>query len=219
MNASPKTVTGIVTRVSNKGDSGRLAEIFCDDGIVKVYAAGARRLTSKFLPLTTLFSLVSLECIPNGDVMLLRDGKQLARYDNIEKDAIKFAIAADVIKNVSIATANTAEQNKFGALLHVFIKQLNDLGEYDECRSAVITLTVKTYVYVLAYCGIDVLACAGQQAGNSSLVGMLSWLSGKKVSEAMLDDTVFDDAEWAYRTLSDIYNEQLDLRPDKQIIL
>ena len=219
MNASPKTVIGIVTRLSNKGDAGKLIEVFCDDGIVKVYAAGARRLTSKFLPLTTLFSLVSLECIPNGDMMLLRDGKQLARYDNIEKDAIKFAIAADVIKNIGIAVANTADGNKFGALLHVFIKQLNDLGEYDECRNEILTLTVKTYVYVLAYCGIDVLACAGQQAGNSSLVGMLSWLSGKRVSEAMLDDTVFDDAEWAYRTLSDIYNEQLDIRPDKQIIL
>lgn len=219
MNSPVKTITGIVTRVSNKGDAGKLVEVFCEDGIVKVYAAGARRLTSKFLPLTSLFALVSLECMQSGDVMILREGKQLARYDNIEKDAIKFAIAADVIRNIGIATANTADLNKFGALLHVFIQQLNELGDYDEYRNDILTVTVKTYIYVLAYCGIDVLACAGQQRSNTALVEMLGWFSGKKVSEAMLDDRVFDNAGDAYSTLADIYLEQLDLRLDKMIIL
>ncbi len=219
MYSSGRLISGIVTDSKNKGDTGKFIEVFTNDGPVRVFASGARRLSSKFLPLTKLFSLVSLECTPSGDFYILTQGRQLASFDSIEKDAIKFCIAADVIRNMRIVAQSSPNADKLGALLHVYIKRLNELGDYEDDKFAILTATDKLYIYVLAYCGIDVLASAAQQRHAEALIGMCNYYKGKKVSDAMLDEKIFTDSQAAYFTLSDIYAGELDVRLDKSIIM
>lgn len=216
---SPVTLSGIVVDSKNKGDTGKLIEIFTSDGPIKVYAYGARRLTSRYLPLTKLFSLVNIECTVGTGYYILKDGKQIAGLDNIERDTQRFFIAADVIRNTRIVLQNSDMANKLYALFHVFLRQLNDIGDYEHVRLAILTLTVKFYIYVLAYIGIDVLACARTRRYSDELIEICNYLKGKRVSEAMLDEVVFDTAQAAYGTLADIYMRELDIKIDKTIIL
>lgn len=216
---SPVTLSGIVTNSSNKGDSGKLIEIFTDKGPINVYAAYARRLTSKFLPLTRLFSLVNVECVRNGDMYVLKDGKQIAFFENIERDVTVFSIAADVIKNVRIIAQNSKCADKLYALLLVLMQQLNGFADYEKYKFAILTAILKFYIYVLAYMGIDVLACAGEEAHSFELIEICNYFKGKRVSEALQDERVFETSEYAYRTLADIYLKQFDIILDKSIIL
>lgn len=216
---SPVTLSGIVTDSSNKGDSGKLIEIFTNNGPVKVYAAYARRLSSRLLPLTRLFSFVNAECVRNGDLYILKDGKQIAFFENIERDVIKFSIAADVIKNIRIITQNSNSADKFYAMLLVLLQRLNVLADYDSDKFAILTATLKFYIYVLAYMGIDVPACAEEERYSEELKEICRYLKGKRVSDALQDECVFETAESAYRTLADIYLKQFDIILDKSIIL
>ncbi len=216
---SPVTLSGIVVDSQNKGDSGKLIEIFTNDGPVKVYAYGARRLTSRFLPLTKLFSLVNLECSVGTGYYILNDGKQLAVMDSIERDVQRFFIAADVIRIIRTVLQNSDMSSKIYALFHVYLRQLNDIGDYEHKSEEILTLTVKLYIYILAYLGIDVLACAGEQRRSAELTEICNYLKGKRVSEAMMDNKAFSTAYAAYSTLSDIYMQELDIRPDKTAFL
>lgn len=216
---APVTLSGIVTDSRNNGDSGKLIEIFTRNGPVKVYAAYARKLTSRFLPITRLFSLVNAECVKNGDMYILKDGKQIAFFENIERDVTKFSIVADVIKNIRIITQNSAYAEKFYSMLLVLLQQLNGFSDYDDDKFAILTAVLKLYIYVLAYMGIDVLACAGEEKHSDELMEICNYLKGSRVSDALQDERVFETSESAYRTLANIYLKQFDMALDESFIL
>lgn len=216
---APVMFSGIVTDSRNNGDSGKLIEIFTRNGPVKVYAAYARKLTSRFLPLTRIFSLVNVECVKNGDMYILKDGKQIAFFENIERDITKFSIMADVIKNIRIVTQNSNSEDKLYAMLLVLLQKLNVFSDYDDDKFAILTAVLKFYIYVLAYMGIDVLACAREENCSDELMEICNYLKGSRVSDALQDERVFETSEYAYRTLADIYLKQFDLILDKSIIL
>ena len=80
-------ITGLITSVKNNSDANRIIEVLTAEyGMVYVFASGARRLSSRFLPLTNLFTVVSLECTSNGNLLLLKDGKCLGGFRSIETD-------------------------------------------------------------------------------------------------------------------------------------
>ena len=212
-------ITGLVTSVKNKGDSGRLVEIFTQDkGIVYVFAPGARRLFSKYMALTRLFAIVSLECVPNGEFYLLKDGRQLGGFESIERDAIKFAIVADVVKNLRIVSQNSTNKEKISALLMVLAELADKCGDFEVDSKALLTAVDKVYIYVLAYEGMDVTGLARRARYSDALVAMCEYMKGHTVSHVMTDEKVFENSDEAYCTLADIYREQFDMTIDKDII-
>lgn len=216
---APVTLSGIVTDSRNKGDSGKLIEIFTNNGPVKVYAAYSRNLSSRFLPLTRLFSYVNVECTYSGNMYILKDGKQIAFFENIERDLTKFSIVVDIIKNIRIITQNSNSADKFYAMLLVLLQQLNGFADYDNDKFAILTAVIKFYIYVLAYMGIDVIACTGEEKYSAELTEICNYLKGSRVSDALQDERVFETSEYAYRTLADIYLKLFDIALDKSIIL
>ena len=106
-------ITGLIIGVKNNGDANRIIEVITSEqGIVYVFASGARRLSSRFLSLTRLYTLVALECTQNGSLILLKDGKCLGDFRSIETDTDKFRIVAGVVKNVRTAVAEGENKSK-----------------------------------------------------------------------------------------------------------
>lgn len=207
--------SGLIIGVKNNGDSNRIIEVLTADyGSVYVLASGARRLSSRFLSLTNIFTLVTLECDERGDLKLLRDGKCLGGFRNIETDLEKFSVAANVIKCTRIVAADSDNKNRIYGLNVIYFQSLDKCGNFDEDRYKIISLTVKFYIYLLHYIGFDAAAYAAEYENGKSLADICEHLSGKRISDTMQSDDVFENASAAYRTLQSIYAEQLDIRID-----
>ncbi len=200
--------TGLVIGSKNNGDVSRTAEIFTPEGIVYVYASGARRLSSRFMPLTNVFSLVSVECNESNGLNTLKDGKPLALFGNISKSIEKFNAAAGVISSMRVASRNSEEKQKMYSLLLTYIKELD---EADDSEKEIYSLTVKLYIYLLCCLGYDVYAEAEEAKGSECLLRVLDGLSGRKVSDAMTDKARIPCYLEAFATLEEIYRRQLDM--------
>ena len=204
-------ITGLITSVKNNADANRVIEVLTAEyGMVYVFASGARRLSSRFLPLTNLFTVVSLECTSNGNLLLLKDGKCLGGFKSIETDIDKLSMAADAVKNVRTISANSDAKSKIYALCMTYFELLDRCRDTYQAASA----TVKFYIYLLHYSGFNVTSYAAEYNGQE-LIEICRYLSGKKVSEAMTDNTTLDSAREAYDTLAHIYAAQLDMRLGK----
>lgn len=206
-----RIITGLVVGSKNRGDANKIIELFTsENGTEYVFASGARRLTSRFLPLTKLFTLVSLECTQNGNMLILKDGKALGSFESIETDIDKFTLAADVIKSIRIASANSENKGKLYALCIAYFG-LSDICESSSTAEK-LSAAVKLYIYLLCYLGYDVKACAVEYKNNNALVRICEYLSGKSLSQTMTESSALDRVEEAYGILADIYSKQLDMR-------
>lgn len=205
-----RIITGLVVGSKNRGDANKVIELLTsENGTEYVFASGARRLTSRFLPLTKLFTLVSLECTPSGEMLILKDGKALGGFESIETDIDKFTLAADVIKSVRIACANSENKSKLYALCVAYF------GLSDICKSSStdekLSAAVKFYIYLLCYLGYDVKAYAAEYGKNNALIRICEYLSGKALAQTMTSSSALERAEEAYGILGDIYSKQLDI--------
>ena len=73
------------------------------------------------------------------------------------------------------------------------------------------------YIYMLHFLGFDVPAYARSNPNGKALAEICEYLSGKRVSDAMMDKTIFENALEAYDVLVDIYREMLDMRLESLI--
>lgn len=206
-----RIITGLVVGSKNRGDANKVIELLTsENGTEYVFASGARRLTSRFLPLTKLFTLVSLECTQSGEMLILKDGKALGGFESIETDIDKFMLAADVIKSVRITSANSENKGKLYALCVAYF------GLSDICKSSStdekLSAAVKFYIYLLCYLGYDVKAYAVEYGKNNALMRICEHLSGKALSQTMTSSSALERAAEAYGILADIYSEQLDIQ-------
>ncbi len=204
-------ISGLVTSVKNSGDVNKTIELITANGIQYIYASGARRLTSRFMPLTNVLSLVNLECVKNGNMLLLREGKQLGAFSNITADINKFFIAADMILSAKIAMTNSSKQAQIYSLVIVAMKTLDESGDFDLNRGKVIRITVKYYIYLLYCLGYNVPDLAVEYERHPALSLICNSLSGKKISDALIEDILFENIDTAIETLKTIYKEQLDM--------
>lgn len=205
-------LTGLVTGIKNKGDANRTIELVTDDnGVVYVYASGARRLSSRFMSLTNLYTLVNIECSDSGGMLVLRDGKYLGDFGGIIRDTDKFVIVADVIKSVKTAIQNSDNKAKLYSLLLIYMQAVDSAGTYDADFERIVGATVKLYVYMLCFLEYDVMAIAKNRANGSALVDFCDRMSGCKVSECMTDVNTYGNEAQAYSVIREIYSEQLDI--------
>ncbi len=216
-------ITGLIIGIKNKGDANRVAEILtAEHGIVYVFASGARRLHSKFMSITNILTIVSLECSANGELLLLKDGRCLGGFYNIVNDVNKFILAADVVKNVKIAVQNSEEASKLYSLLLTYMYSVDSMNAFDEDHEKVMSITVKLYIYMLCYLGYDVMQIAENikiQKNNSSLINVCTEIKGMKISESMTSCKTLQNAVQAYRLLRWVYSEQLDMQLEDADIL
>ena len=204
-------VTGLIIGARNRGDANRVIELLTpENGTEYFFASGARRLTSRFLPLTKLFAIVSLECVRNGTMYVIKDGNVLGGFRNIETDPDKFCIASGIVSNIRIAAANSDNKSKLYALCVAFFDLL------DKCESGNVkrqtSAAVKFYIYMLCYLGYDVKTYADTYKGGRELADICEYLSGKRISVAMSENEELDGACEAYKILSHIYADQLDMK-------
>ncbi len=208
-----KNITGIIIGVKNNSDANRIIEVLTEnEGSVFVLASGARRLSSRFMSLTGIYSVVCLECVQNGNMLVLRDGKCIGSYAGIAGDVEKFELVADVVKNARTALQGFEEKVKLYALLMAYIALIEKCPAFADSPNSTVFATVKFYMYMLHYMGYDVPAYARQREGGDVLMAVCESLHGKRISEAMTEISDDPKAEYAYRVLSGIYADELEMR-------
>ncbi len=208
-----KNITGIIIGAKNSSDANRVIEVLTEnDGSVYVLASGARRLSSRFMSLTGIYSVVALECVQNGNMLILRDGKLLGSYRSIAKDVEKFELVADAIKNARVAMQGFDDKQKLYALVMAYLALMEKCPELAEAPETSIFSTVKLYIYMLHYMGYDVPAYAEQREYGLPLVKVCESLSGKKISEVMMEPVANSFAIEAYSVLREIYSDELEMK-------
>lgn len=206
-----KNYTGLIIGVKNTSDSNRTVELMTkDDGIVKVFASGARNLSSRFMSITNLYTLVSFECSENGTMNVLTDGKLLTGYYNMTDNLEKFSLVAEVLGNIKIAMTTAENKSHFYGLAISYMEMLDKL-DFDDNNEDIAAMTAKLYTFMLAFLGVDVEAAAREYGATTALADVCRSLKGKRVSEAMTTTELPGDVYGAFETLKRIYREMFDI--------
>ena len=207
-----RELTGLITSIKNAGESGRSIELFTAEGMVYLFAPGARKLNSRLLSLSRLYLLVRAECVETQGFTRLSDGVVLADFSPFTQDAELFSMAVRSMNTIRVILANTENPRSFYSLALLFMEQLNGLFQETASPFFFDALEVKLLIYLLALCDFDVPALSAQKAHYKPLQEVCESLSGQTISRAMCEHSTFEKAGQVRRVLEEIYREQLELQ-------
>lgn len=186
-------------------------ELLTPEGITYLFAPGARRLSSKLLPVTRLYLLIQAEYEQTPGFQRLSEAVVLADFSEFTKDAELFDLSAEAVRVVKIMLANTQSPESFYALTLLFAEQMNKLFQSSAPQEQFQMLELKFYLYLLALCDFDVPLLCRQKGSGSTLSKLCSGLSGLSISQGIRAQSPTISTGTARAQLQEIYREQLDI--------